>query len=504
MAEKGKVYLVGAGPGDPALITVKGLECIRKADVIIYDHLVDDRLLSQACPEAELIYVGKRPQSHTMSQDEINNLLVSRAKQDKVVVRLKGGDPFVFGRGGEEAEALASHQIPFELVPGVPAAVAAPAYAGIPVSHRGLASSFAVVTGHEDPSKDRSSIAWDKLSTGVDTLVFLMGARNLPQIVEQLIQNGRSPATPIALIRHGSVHSQQTIVGTLEDIVTQARNFEPPVVIIVGEVVRLRDRLRWFDNRPLFGKKVLVTRARHQASALSKLLMEHGAEAVEMPTIEIEATPDHRGLDKAISSLSEYNWVIFTSTNAVEVFFDRLHANGLDSREFGGIRVCAIGPATSGALEKRGLLPDYVPQEYASEGIVAGFKKQNIRGSRILLPRAEAAGEELLEGLSRLGARVEQVAIYRTVPPGDVVSRGKQMLLKGEIDIVTFTSSSTVRNLVSILGDKSKALDGTRVACIGPITAATAAELGIRVDIVAEEHTIPGLVRSIEQAYDRP
>jgi len=500
----GKVYLVGAGPGDPRLITVRGLECIKEADVIVYDRLVDRRLLDEAHTGTELIYAGKEARSHAMKQNEINSLLIDKAREGKVVVRLKGGDPFIFGRGGEEAEALAAHHIPFEVIPGIPAGVAVPAYAGIPVTHRGLASSFAMITGHEDPTKGNSSIAWDRLATGVDTLVFLMGIENLPQIVEQLIKHGRSPATPVALIHNGTGHGQQTIIGELKNIVSLAREsaLGPPAVIVVGNVVRLRDKLRWFDNSPLFGKRVLVTRVRHQASALSKLLGEHGAEPVEMPVMAIEEISDYGELDQAILTLSHYHWVIFTSVNGVQSFFTRLGMKGMDTREFKDIKLCAIGPATAAALEEHGLKVDYMPPEYTSEAIAAGFQDKDIRGKRVLLPRSEIAPDEIIERLTGLGAEVKQVSAYTVTLAKEGISKGKQLLLEGKIDIVTFTSSSTVRNLVSLLGDDKHVLDNTIIACIGPVTAAAAAELGLKVDIVAGEHTIPGLVDAIMQKYN--
>ncbi|PIU56107.1 MAG: uroporphyrinogen-III C-methyltransferase, partial [Chloroflexi bacterium CG07_land_8_20_14_0_80_51_10] len=308
----GKVYIVGAGPGDAGLITVKGLDCLKRAEVIIYDRLVDDGLLGFARPDAEMIYVGKSASFHAKEQDEINRILVEQAKEGKVVVRLKGGDPFVLGRGGEEAEELAANNIPFEIVPGVSSSMAAPAYAGIPLTHRNVASSFAVITGHEDPTKEISSINWANLATGVDTLIFLMGMGNLPQIVEKLTEHGRSPDTPVALIRRGTTLQQQTMTGTLSTIVDKAKSAElnPPAAIVVGEVVELRDKLAWFENRPLFGKRILVTRSRSQASALSKLLTERGAQPVELPVIEIHPVPDPKELDQAILNLADYQWVI--------------------------------------------------------------------------------------------------------------------------------------------------------------------------------------------------
>lgn len=506
MTVQGKVYLIGAGPGDPGLITVKGLRCLQAADAVVYDRLVSERLLASASPQAELIYVGKLPQRHTMKQEEINALLVRRAQEGKTVARLKGGDPYVFGRGGEEAEELAAHGILFEVVPGITAAVAVPAYAGIPITHRGLASSFAVITGHEDPTKEESSIRWDKLATGVDTLVFLMGVEHLSQIVHELVRHGRPADTPAAIICRGATPQQRTISGTLADIQEQAAgsNVTPPAVIVVGQVVRMRDKLRWFDRRPLLGKRVLVTRTREQASSLSELLGEHGAEVIEMPTIQIEPLSDYSGMDRAIAALHQFSWVVFSSANGVDAFFARLRHHGLDSRALQGVQVCAIGPATAHALERRGIAADYVPETYTSAGILAGpdFIGENVRGKRILLPRVENAPAELADGLARLGAKVEQAPAYRTVLPNEQAG-AREMLLKGEIDIVTFTSSSTVRNLVTLLGADAKALARTTIACIGPVTADTARGLGLTVSVEAAEHTIPGLVRAIVSAQEK-
>lgn len=502
--KQGKVYLVGAGPGDPGLITVRGQECLGQADVVIYDRLLDDGLLHLPPPDAERIYVGKAAEYHAKEQNEINQLLVNKAREGKVVVRLKGGDPFVLGRGSEEAEALARHGIPFEVVPGVSSATAVPAYAGIPVTHRRLASSFAVVTGHEDPSKGLSQIAWEGLAIGADTLVFLMGMGNLAHIVEQLIKNGRQPSTPVALIRHGTSPKQETLVGNLGDIVAKAEenDFKPPVVIVVGPVVQLRDCLRWFDNRPLFGKRILVTRTRHQASALSRLLSTCGAQPIEMPTIEIQTVATTE-LDQAILSLGNYHWIIFTSVNGVVAFFRRLYALNLDGRWLNGLRLGAIGPATASALQERGMRPDCLPEEHTSEGLVAVLRSQALGGCRVLLPRADIAGRELAEGLAGLGAEVHEVVTYKTITPTEASPQAKQMLLAGEIDVVTFTSSSTVVNLMALLGGQREAINRAKVACIGPVTAATATEAGLRVDIVAQQHTIPGLVQTMEQYFQK-
>lgn len=501
----GKVYLVGAGPGDPGLISLKGLECLRKADTIIYDRLLDEGLLNSAPKEAERIYVGKTAGEHTRPQAEINRLLVTRAREGKTVVRLKGGDPFVLGRGGEEAEVLVQNGLYFEVVPGITSAVAVPAYAGIPVTHRELASSFAVITGHEDPGKDSSSINWEKLATGVDTLVFLMGMKNLPQIVTRLIEHGRPPGTPVAVIREGTNPGQKTVTGSLKDIVAEVKKHRltPPAVIVVGEVVRLREKLRWFDNRPLSGKRILVTRARHQASALNQLLAERGALPIELPAIDIQAVTDISELDRAISNLKRYHWIIFTSVNGVAAFWQRLHELKLDSRAFSMLKVGVIGPATAQALEAKGIMPDYIPEVYTGEGIIAGLKKQNINGQRFLLPRADIADKELVQGISQLGAEVHEIAVYRTVPTTEAIARAKQMLISGEIDVITFTSSSTVTNLVAAFSGEPPAMNSAKIACIGPKTAETAARAGLKVAIMAKEQTIPGLVTAIEEHFGK-
>ncbi len=501
----GKVYLVGAGPGDPELISVKGIECLRKAGVIVYDRLLDECLLDAASWEAERIYVGKTAGQHTKPQEEINQLLVTKAKEGKIVVRLKGGDPFVLGRGSEEAEALVQNDISFEVIPGVTSAIAVPTYAGIPVTHRGLASSFAVITGHEDPMKNSPSINWEKLATGVDTLIVLMGMKNLPEIVAKLMEYGRPPNTPVAVIKEGTRPEQETVVGNLEDIVAKAEEYHltAPAVIVVGNVVRLREKLRWFDNRPLFGKRVLVTRARPQASALSRLLTERGAQSIELPAIDIQTVANSEELDQAISNMEHYHWIIFTSVNGVAAFWQRLRNLKQDSRALSGLRIGAIGPATAQALETNGIIPDYVPEVYTGEGIIAGLKDQNIVGQRFLLPRADIADKELVQGICRLGASVHEITAYRTVPATAAIIQAKQMIISGKIDVVTFTSSSTVSNLVAAFGEEPLVVNSAKVACIGPRTAETATKVGLSVDIVAKEQTILGLVMAIEKYFGK-
>ena len=501
--KEGKVYLVGAGPGDPGLITIKGLECLKKADVIIYDRLLDDRLLDSAASAAERIYVGKAAGEHAKPQAEINQLLVTKAKEGKAVVRLKGGDPFVLGRGGEEAEFLAHNSIPFEAVPGVTSAVAVPAYAGIPVTQRGIASSFAVITGHEDPSKDDSSIKWEKLATGVDTLIFLMGMKNLPGIVSKLIEFGRPPDTPVAVIKEGTKPEQKTVVGSLMDIVAKVKDnhLSPPAIVIVGEVVKLRDTLRWFDNRPLSGKRILVTRARHQAIALNLLLTERGAEPIELPAIDIQPIADSTELDEAISNLNNYHWIIFTSVNGVFSFWQRMNKLKLDTRALCGRQIGVIGPATAEALGAKGITPDYIPEIYTTEGILAGLEHRDITGQRFLLPRADIADKELVQGIRKLGAEVHEVTAYYTLPARESIAKAKQMLVSGEIDVITFTSSSTVTNLVDAFQGEPLPINRVTIACIGPKTAEAVSSAGLKVDILAGEQTISGLVEAIEEYF---
>lgn len=499
--EKGYVYLVGAGPGDPGLLTLKGRECIAKADVIVYDRLVSTRLLDYANPEAELIYVGKSPERHTLKQEEINRLLADKALEGKIVTRLKGGDPFVFGRGGEEAEVLVEHGISFEIVPGITSAIAVPAYAGIPVTHRDFTSTIGIITGNEDPTKEETSIDWGKLATGLGTLVFLMGMANLPKIVEKLLAHGRPADTPVGLIRWGTRPEQETLVGTLADIVEKAReaNFANPAIIIVGEVVSLRDKLQWFEKKTLFGKHIVVTRAREQASNLTSALEKLGAQVLEFPAIEIAEPLDWAPVDAAIDSLPNYQWVVFTSVNGVDCFFQRLLAKGKDVRNLLGLNICAIGPKTREALEKLALRVEYMPEEYVAEAIIKGLEGRIQPGEKVLLPRADIARKVLPRALAELGAEVTDVTVYRTVKTKNNVDRLLSALRAQEIDIVTFTSSSTVKNFVEVLPpeEKEALMAGVQVASIGPITTKTAEDLGLHVHVQAKEYTIEGLVKAI-------
>lgn len=501
--KKGKVYLVGAGPGDPGLLTIRGKEVLARAEVVIFDYLANEEFLKYAPPEAERIYVGKKGGDHTLGQDGINDLLV-RKGTDKVVVRLKGGDPFVFGRGGEEAQVLVAHGIPFEIVPGISAAVAVPAYAGIPLSHRDFTASIAFVTGHERTDKDarESKIAWDKLSTGAGTLVFFMGVKNLPEICKNLVENGRPAHTPIALIRWGTTPMQQTVVGTLGDIVAKVREagLKPPAMIVVGEVVTCREELNWFERRPLFGRNIVITRAREQASEFKARLEELGARCIEFPTIAIAPPPSWEGLDRAVRQISRYDWVIFTSANGVRSFLNRMVAARLDSRELKGVRLGAIGPKTAEALEAVMLRPDLVPaSEFRAESILEAFAEIDLRGKRILIPRAMEAREILPETLREWGAEVDVVAAYQTVLPGKDAPGVASFFQGGEIDCLTFTSSSTVTNFFKLAGGDQilPRLDRTAIACIGPITAQAAEKFGLRTSIMPAEYTIRGLVECI-------
>lgn len=499
---KGKVYLVGAGPGDPKLITLRGLETIQQADCIVYDRLASPLLLNHAKPDAELIYCGKLPDRHTLTQEEINQVLVEKALAGKVVTRLKGGDPAVFGRVGEEAEALAEHGIPFEMVPGITSGIAVPAYAGIPVTHRDYNSSFAIVTGHERPEKTTSSINWEKLATAVETIIFYMGVGNLPFIRDQLITHGRSPDTPVALIRWGTTVDQQTLVGTLADIVEkrEAAGLANPAIIIVGEVVKLREKLKWFEHKPLFGKRILVTRARAQASELSERIAELGGEAFEFPLIKMIRPRDISPLDKALAQLDQYDWVMFTSVNGVECFFQRLRELEIDIRTMRG-KIAAVGPKTAEALQSRGLTVNVLPLQYTAEGLLDSLQGKLKAGEKALLPRADIAREILPRQLREHGLEVTEVDTYETVMDTGNRDEVVELLENQAIHVITFTSSSTVRNFVEALRehDLTRLLAGVRIVCIGPITAKTAEELGLSVHAVAKHSHVEGLIEALIQ-----
>ena len=497
------IYLVGSGPGDPGLFTLKGVRCMEKADIVVYDRLAPEALLGYARPEAEKLYVGKRPGDPTMSQEEINALLVELGRAGKTVVRLKGGDPYIFGRGGEEALALIDAGLPFEVVPGVTSGVAAPAYAGIPVTHRNVSTSVAFVTGHEDPTKGHSDVDWSKLAGGADTLVLYMGVGRLQEISAGLIAAGREPDTPVACVRWGTVPEQRTVAGTLEDIAERVAEagLKPPAIIVIGDVVALREAgLDWYERRPLFGRRVVVTRARAQAGGLSSELERLGAEVYEFPTIEIRPPEKFGPLDAAIHDLDSFGLIVFTSVNGVDAFLERLRHHGLDLRAVPrDAKVAAIGPATAERIKGAGLRVDVVPEEYRAEALIEAIGTDSLAGERILIPRAKVAREVLPEKLREAGAEVVVPPAYESVPSSEGKVELSLRLQTGEIDCVTFTASSTVENFVGAFGaeEAARLLEGSRVACIGPITADTARKRGLRVDAEAREYTIDGLIEVV-------
>lgn len=506
--KKGMVYLVGAGPGDPGLLTLKAKGCIEKGDVIIYDNLANRAFLGHAREGAERIYVGKEGGRHTLGQDKINALIVAKAQEGLSVVRLKGGDPFIFGRGGEEAQVLVKAGISFEVIPGVSSAIAVPAYAGIPLTHREHTSTVAFVTGHEDPTKETSGIAWDKLATGAGTLVFLMGVGNLEKIALRLMEHGRAPETPVAVIRKGTVPEQRTVTGSLRDIaqIAEREKIRAPAVIVVGGVVRLRKELNWFEEKPLFGKRIIVTRAREQASGFLSSLAGMGAECLEFPTIKVIPPESWEGVDRRIRDIETYHWLIFTSVNGVKHFFERLETVGGDVRDLKGLKIAAIGPATAEAVKSKGLRIDLVPEEYRAEAVIEAFRKEEIQGRRLLLPRAREAREILPQELEKLGAVVDVVEVYRTVKPEGDKEDIQEMLQRGRIHMVTFTSSSTVNNFLDMFQGAPLLdwMEKVAVACIGPVTAKRAEEKGLQVTLVAPEYTIPSFTMAIVDYFAQP
>ena len=501
---KGKVYLIGAGPGDPGLLTLKAREYISMADVIVYDNLANPLFLSYAAKDAEIIYVGKKAASHTMSQDDINALIVDKARQGKDVVRLKGGDPFIFGRGGEEAQELIAAGVSFEVVSGITSAISVPAYAGIPLTHRDYTSTVAFVTGHENPAKEHSSICWDKIATGVGTIVFLMGVANLAHIAETLITNGRDPDTPVAVIMNGTRPNQKTLISTLGEIgrLVETEDVHPPAIIVVGDVVRLREDLNWYETRPLFGRKIIVTRAREQASEFMEKLARLGAECIEFPTIEVIPPSSWTPLDNAIRAIETYDWLIFTSVNGVRFFLERLFALNRDVRDLKGVRIGAIGSGTASVWQGMGIKPDLVPAEYRAEAIVDAFRDMD-KDVKILIPRALRARKILPDELRKMGAKVDVVPAYQTVMPDNDTKRVAEMIASRDVDMVTFTSSSTVTNFMAMFGENSieEKMAGVSVACIGPITAETARKAGLSVDLIPERYTIDDLVMAIVRYY---
>lgn len=502
---KGKVYLVGAGPGDIGLLTIKGLKCLQKAEVVIYDFHLNAQILNYINHDAEFIYAGKRGGHHEIEQEDINKILIQKAKEGKIICRLKGGDPFIFGRGGEEAEVLAKEGIDFEVVPGVSSSIAAPAYAGIPLTHRSYSSSFAVVPGYEDPAKKESSIQWDKLTTGVGTIVFLMAVKNIEFICQKLIENGRPPDTPAAVIRWGTRADQKTITGTLKTIpeIIKEKEIKPPAVIVVGEVVKLRENLNWYEKKPLFGQRILITRK--YTEELNEL-EELGAEIIEFPTIEIVPPENYDELDKCIEKINTYNWLIFTSKNGVQFFFKRFFDKDNDIRDLKGLKICAIGKKTAQCIKKYGLKVDTIPDKFNAEGLIKTFQTQfnnakditPLKGLRFLLPRAEVAREILPEKIKELGGEIDIPVTYRTIKPHSHGKRLRRFLKEGKITLATFTSASTFNNFLDIIGsDAQDLLKDVTIAVIGQITAKAVEEAGFKVSIIPEESTIEAMVKEI-------
>lgn len=492
-----KVYLIGAGPGDPGLLTLKGKAILEKADVIVYDYLASDTLLGHARPDAECIYVGKKGGDHTLSQSGINKLIVDKAKENKVVARLKGGDPYMFGRGGEEAEELLAAGVPFEVVPGVTSAIAGPAYAGIPLTHRAHASSVCFATGHEDPTKPESAHNWEALAKGTSTLVFFMGMKNLPYIAEKLTQAGMPGSTPAALVHWGTTSRHRSLVSTLEKLPAEAekQQFTAPSLIIIGGVVTLHDKLNWFEKLPLLGKTIVVTRAREQASASAHLMASLGAEVIQFPTITIEPLKDYSEVQAELARLGDYHWVIFTSVNGVRHFWRQLSLAGKDSRALGPCQVAAIGPATAKELEARGIIPDFIPEKFVAEDIARGLVERGMKGKNILLPRARVARDVLPQTLEKAGAVMRVLPIYETMPCDKEKERVLTAIEEKSLDCITFGSSSTVTNFLSLIpAETLRQHPEIKLGCIGPVTAKTLSEAGLECDIMPEDYTIPALV----------
>ncbi|MDA8407965.1 MAG: uroporphyrinogen-III C-methyltransferase [Deltaproteobacteria bacterium] len=504
--KEGIVYLVGSGPGDPGLLTLKAAEKIAEADVIVYDYLAGHNFVHKAKPSAELIYVGKSGKRHTVEQIDINQILVKKAGEGKTVVRLKGGDPYVFGRGGEEAEELAAAGIPFEVVPGITSAIAAPAYAGIPVTHRDHASSVTFVTGHEDPAKENSAIDWSVLGKNTGTLVFLMGVKNIEFITRKLISNGMDPSTPAALVRWGTTPSQISVTSDLTNIAgeCQLRGLAAPAVLIVGSVVSLRGALSWYEKKTLFGKRIIVTRSREQSRKMAEKISANGGEPILFPTIEIAAPTDYGPLDDAISRASEFDWILFTSENGVKRFFKRFFDLGRDIRELAGPKFGAIGPVTANAIASTGIKVEMLAKEFLAEGLLKVFEGEDLTGRRFLIPRAEKARDVLPEGLENKGALVEVTPVYQTLRPSRAdVESIKNSFLGKSIDAVTFTSSSTVNHFMEMFegSDIKELLSGTLIASIGPITSNTLGRHGLKASIEAREYTIDGLIKALMSHY---
>lgn len=498
-AKKGICYLVGAGPGDPGLLTLRGKECIELADVVMYDYLSNPDFLRYAKPDAEKIYVGKKAKDHTLSQEGINRLIVEKTLEGKVVTRLKGGDPVLFGRGAEEAQELVDAGVAFELVPGVSSAIAGPAYAGIPVTHRAHCSQLTIFTGHEDPTKPESSLDYAKIAQADGTKVMLMGVERIGEIAAKLVEHGAKASTPVALTRWATTSRQQTIEGTLGTIaqVIAETNFKAPAVCVIGTVVLERDKLNWFENRPLFGRRIVVTRTRTQAGGLSKQLADLGANVIEVPTIRIEPPKDLKEFAQLVMDAHTYDWVVFTSPNGVEKFFEIFYKLYQDARSIGGVKIAAIGPGTADKIKQYHLAVDLLPAKFVAEGLVEAFKEQQIENQTVLWVKAEQTREVLANELTGMQAIVDEAIAYRTVPE-DQNHEAIQRFKEEGADVITFTSSSTVEHFLEL---NLPLPEGVKIASIGPITSETLTKHGLKIDIEATEHSIPGLVKAIQKFY---
>ena len=497
------VFLVGAGPGDPGLLTVKGNNCLQIANVVVYDRLMDDSLLDLVPSDCERIFVGKSRGRQAFTQDEINQILIDRGRENRIVVRLKGGDPFVFGRGGEEAIALRTAGINFEIVPGITSSIAAAAYAGIPVTHRGIATNFTVISGSEDPTKPTSMVPWDVLAKTQGTLVVLMGWASLPKIIEVLVENGRKADTPISLVQWGTWTKQKTVTGILTDIVDKARNenLGSPVVAVIGDVVNLRPDIQWFDSKPLFGTRVLVTRSRTQSSKLKSLLFELGAEVIELPMIEITKLEDYEQLDTELKSVQSFSWLFFTSVNSVEAVFERLHELGKDARHLAHVKIMAIGDATRDKLLSKGIVADFMPSKSSSEEVVKELHSFDWKDAKVLIPASNIARTVIKGGLIEFGAEVVQINAYKNQTPEDISHLAVKILKEG-VDVITFASSSTVDNLVDILDADKDLIDQSFNVSIGPTTSKTANKRGVKISVQAEMPTVESMVDSLLSHYN--
>ncbi len=502
-----RVYLIGAGPGDVELLTLKGKRALEEADVVVYDALANDSMLKFAKKDAEFIYVGKISGNHAMKQDDINQLLIDKAKENggQIVARLKGGDPYIFGRGGEEGEELHKAGVYFEEIPGISSTIGGTAYAGIPVTHRAYSSSFTVITGHEDPTKPDSVHNWDALANSASTLVFVMGMANLPAISKNLINAGMKKDTPAALVYKATTPEHRSITGTIENLPELAKehNFTNPCLIVVGDVVKMKNKLDWYEQKPLLGKKIVVTRAREQASSIAQSLSSLGAQVIEFPTIQINPIADFTEVKKETSKMSEYDWVIFTSVNGVEHYYNALEKMKKDSRVFASTKIAAIGPATAQGLKERGIIADFVPTAYMAEGIVEGLNSFGVEGKNILIIRAKEARELLPKELEKAKAKVKILTIYETVPATNDKEKMQEMIKNNEIDCISFGSSSTVTNFFAQV--PQNILENTKVkfASIGEITSNTLSTFGFTADIQPENFTIPELVEAIKEYYNK-